>query len=265
MQYRTLFISDLHLGKRASKAHMILDFLKENEFENIYIVGDFIDCWAIKRSWNWDDSHNILIQKLLRKHRKGVKITWIIGNHESPLEQFIGTSFGGIPLVERCIHVTADGAKLVIIHGHQVDIATKYAKWLSYLGDIGYEFMLSLNTVFNKFRNILGLKYWSLSDFAKRNIKEVINIASNYENCIVQIAKDEEAQGVICGHLHISNLEVKNGIIYGNTGDFVESITCIIEHMDGSLELLKHNSGKFVSVVKKKPCTKLLKNVGQLV
>ena len=237
-KFRTLFVSDLHLGTRGAQAEMFLDFLKDHEAETIYLVGDIVDCWRLKRGWYWPQIHNDVVQKLLRQSRKGARIIYIPGNHDEVLRDYIGTHFGGIEVVQQTVHETADGKRYLLIHGDEFDVVVRYAKWLALLGDWAYVVALTFNTYFNVARRKLGFGYWSLSAWLKLKVKNAVNFIGEFEGAVVEAARREQVQGVICGHIHHAADRDMDGIHYLNCGDWVESCTALVEHQDGRLEII---------------------------
>jgi len=237
--YRTLFLSDVHLGTRGCQAELLLDFLKHNDAETIYLVGDMIDGWRLKHGWYWPQSHNDVVQKLLRKVRKGTRMIYIPGNHDEFARDYIGAVFGGVEVVENTYHETVDKKRLFVVHGDQFDIVVKHARWLAFLGDWAYTFALWLNIWLNRIRRRLGLTYWSLSSWAKLRVKNAVNFIGAYEVALSEAARRHSADGVVCGHIHHAVIRDIDGILYVNTGDFVESCTAIAEHHDGQLEILR--------------------------
>jgi len=242
-KYRTLFVSDLHLGLGASQAELFLDFFKTVEAEKIYLVGDIIDFWRIKKRPQWHQSHNDVIQKLLRRVRKGTKMVYIPGNHDEILRAYCGMQIGGIDLKRRDIHETADGRKILIIHGDEFDIVVRHAKWLALLGDGAYHLALWMNTHLNWVRRKAGLEYWSLSAYLKQRVKQAVNFIGEFEHALSLEAKKQNVQGVICGHIHKMAIKQIDDILYINTGDWVESCTAVGETMDGKFELIYWENG----------------------
>ncbi|MFL2676477.1 MAG: UDP-2,3-diacylglucosamine diphosphatase [Alphaproteobacteria bacterium] len=236
--YRTIWISDLHLGTPGCKAEILLDFLKEIKSETIYLVGDIVDGWRLKKNWYWPQSHNDVVQKLLRKARKGVKVVFIPGNHDEAARKYLGVNFGDIKIQHQAVHKTANGKKLWVVHGDQFDGVIRHAKWLAYIGDKGYAMLITLNNTFNKIRKFLNLPYWSLSQFIKLKVKKAVSFVTAFENVMVMEAKRKGYDGVVCGHIHKAELKDVNGIIYANDGDWVESLTALAENHDGSLEII---------------------------
>lgn len=234
--YRTLFISDVHLGTRACQADMLVDFLREYDAETIYLVGDIVDFWRIKRGAVWPQSHNDVLQKILRKVRKGTRVIFIPGNHDDGLRQYCGTRFGGIEIERQAIHTTADGRRYLVIHGDEFDVVVHYAKWLAFLGDRGYQLALAVNTPLNWVRKRLGYDYWSLSAYLKLRVKTAVNFIGDFEKSLAAEAVRRETDGVICGHIHHAQSRQIEGVHYINTGDWVESCTAVLERQDGTFE-----------------------------
>jgi UDP-2,3-diacylglucosamine pyrophosphatase LpxH len=240
--YRTGWISDVHLGTRGCQAETLLEFLRDSDFEALYVVGDLIDIWALRRSIYWPQSHNDVIQKLLRKARKGTEIIYVIGNHDEFVSRFHGV-YGGIFLQRNAIHRTADGRRLLVMHGHELDAVVQNLGWLAHVGDIGYTLLMRCNGLVNGLRRLFGCGYWSLSGYVKAEVKNVVGFIGRFEESIVRYARDFDVDGVLCGHIHTAAIREIEGVTYYNTGDWVESCTAIVEHYDGSLELLKMPRG----------------------
>ena len=243
MHYQTIFLSDIHLGTRGCKAQKLLDFLKDNESETIILVGDIIDVWALKRKVYWPQTHNDVIQKLLKKARKGTKIIYIPGNHDEFLRDFADVNFGNNVFIKNeYIYETLKGEKLLIIHGDKFDNIVLYNKNLAIIGDIAYSILLIVNDWFQNLKKIFNFKSkWSLSAFLKNKVKQSVNFISNYEYAVVHECNERGLKGIICGHIHHPNLKFmgENGkILYINTGDWVESCTALVEHLDGQIELI---------------------------
>ncbi|QGM99599.1 UDP-2,3-diacylglucosamine diphosphatase [Methylocystis parvus] len=236
--YRTLFLSDLHLGARAAQAHLLLDFLKHNDAETIYLVGDIVDGWKLRKGWHWPQAHNDVVQKMLRKARKGARVIYVPGNHDEFARDYTGLTFGGVEVVDHAIHETADGKKLLVIHGDQFDIVVRNARWLAFLGDWAYDVAIAANTHLNRFRRLFGVGYWSFSAWAKLKVKEAVNFIGDFEETLAAEARRRGIDGVVCGHIHHAAVKTIDGVIYVNTGDFVESCTAIAEHEDGTFEIL---------------------------
>jgi UDP-2,3-diacylglucosamine pyrophosphatase LpxH len=237
-----LFLSDIHLGTRGCQAELLLDFMRVNDAETIYLVGDIIDGWRLRRSWYWPQSHNDVVQKLLRKGRKGARIVYLPGNQDEFLRDYLGTHFRGVEVTDALIHETADGQRLLVIHGDQFDVVVRHARWLAYLGDWAYEVALSINTALNRVRRMLGFDYWSLSSWAKLRVKNAVSFIGAFEQALTGEARKYRVDGVVCGHIHHAAIHDLFGVTYVNTGDWVESCTAIAEHHDGRLEILRWNN-----------------------
>jgi UDP-2,3-diacylglucosamine pyrophosphatase LpxH len=242
-RFRTGWISDIHLGTRGSHADALLEFLRVNEFETLYVVGDLIDVWALRRGIYWPQTHNDVLQKLLRAARKGTRLVYIPGNHDEFVSGFLG-NYGAITVVERAIHETADGRRLLIIHGHELDTVVQNIKWLAHIGDIGYQLLLRLNGPVNWMRQVFGLGYWSLSAYVKKNVKNAVSFVGAFEEAIVKYAKDDQVDGVVCGHIHSPVIRMIEEVTYFNCGDWVESMSALVEKFDGQIELITDFHGK---------------------
>jgi UDP-2,3-diacylglucosamine pyrophosphatase LpxH len=241
MKYRTIWISDLHLGSRGCNATGLLGFLRETESEMLYLVGDVIDIWKLKRERYWPQSHNDVVQKILRKGRKGTHVVVIPGNHDEFCQNFLGV-YGNVIIKKNAVHTTADGRRLAVLHGHEFDSVTTHARWMAVLGDIGYS--AQLNRPLNALRSGLGLGYWSLSGFVKRKVKNAVSYVSDYEDAVARYARMHRADGIICGHIHSPAARTIRNVQYYNCGDWVESHTAIVELMSGKLELLHWRHGE---------------------
>lgn len=238
-RYRAVFISDLHLGTPGCRAEDLLDFLKASSSEHLYLVGDIIDGWQLRRRWYWPQAHNDVVQKLLRRARKGCRVVFVPGNHDEFARGFIGHQFGGIEVVDDAVHLTADGKRLWVTHGDYFDGVIQCAKWLAYVGDNLYEFTLKLNRYLNHLRAKFGLPYWSLSAYLKHKVKKAVNFISDFEQAVAHEARKRGHQGVVCGHIHHAEIREIDGVLYCNDGDWVESLTALVEHHDGRLELVR--------------------------
>ncbi|RQO57360.1 UDP-2,3-diacylglucosamine hydrolase [Paucibacter sp. KBW04] len=243
-RYRTVWISDLHLGTPGCQAEALLDFLREVECEQLFLVGDIIDGWQLRRSWYWPQAHNDVVQKLLRKARKGCRVFFVPGNHDEFARKYLNHNFGGIEVVKEWVHETADGRKLWITHGDLFDGVIQCAKWLAHLGDTAYEITLKLNRYLNHLRAKFGLPYWSLSKYLKLKVKRAVSYVSDFEVAVAREARKRGVQGVVCGHIHHAEMRDIDGILYCNDGDWVESLTALVEHADGTLEILDWSAAR---------------------
>ncbi len=238
-RYRAIWISDIHLGTRGCKAEFLLDFLRNTESETLYLVGDIVDGWRLKRSWFWPQLHNDVVQKLLRKARKGTRVVYIPGNHDELLRRFLEINIGQIEVVSEAMHTTAAGKRLLVLHGDEFDTVVRYARWLAFLGDWAYNLALAANHWLNVLRRALGLNYWSLSAYLKHRVKNAVEYISRFEHAVAEAAAKRGADGVVCGHIHHAEIREIGGVTYCNDGDWVESCTALVEHADGSLEILR--------------------------
>ncbi|WP_084186802.1 UDP-2,3-diacylglucosamine diphosphatase [Andreprevotia chitinilytica] len=238
LKFRSIWISDVHLGTSGCQAKYLLDFLKHADCDYLYLVGDIIDGWALKRNWYWNQSHNDVIQKVLRKARKGTHVTYIPGNHDEGARQFLGLMFGDITIEDEVIHTTADGRRFLVLHGDKFDGVVQCAKWLAIVGDRLYGFTLKLNQWFNRARARMGLGYWSLSQYLKHKVKTAVSFVGKFEEAVAAEAKLLGLDGVICGHIHKAEMREINGILYCNDGDWVESLTALVETATGELKIV---------------------------
>jgi len=238
-RYRSLFISDIHLGSKAAKADFLIDFLRHHEAAKIYLVGDIVDGWRLKRSWHWPQSHNDVVQKLLRQARKGAEIVYVAGNHDEFLRLFQGVHFGGIVVCDRVVHEAADGRRYLVIHGDQFDTIVHNVRWLAYLGDRAYDAAILVNRVVSRVRGLFGLSYWSFSSWAKVKVKKAVNFIWAFQEVLCEEARRSDVDGIICGHIHHAVIEHLGDVTYINTGDWVESCTAVVEHFDGRFEILR--------------------------
>jgi UDP-2,3-diacylglucosamine pyrophosphatase LpxH len=237
--YRTIWISDLHIGSTQCQADILLDFLKHNESETLYLVGDIIDFWALSKKVYWPRDHNTIIQKVLRKARHGTKVIYVPGNHDENVRDYDEYVFGDILVRNQIIHTTVDGRRFLIVHGDEYDTIAKYHQWIAKLGSKGYDFLLEVNRFFRVIRRFFGFQsQFSLAAFVKYKVKNAVQFISDYEDSIVATLCDEGLDGVICGHIHHPEMKDMSGFTYVNTGDFVESCSAIVEHFDGRLELV---------------------------
>ena len=238
VRHRTLFISDTHLGTPGCKAELLADFLRHNEADTLYLVGDIIDGWRIKRSWYWNDAHNQVIQEILRKARKGTRVIYVPGNHDEALRDYIGVTLAGVEVINEDIHRAADGKSYLVLHGDQFDGVVRYAKWLAHVGDWAYNLALTCSGILHNIRRALGLSYWSLSAYLKHKVKNAVEYISNYEEAVAREARERGVDGVVCGHIHHAEVREMDGITYMNDGDWVESCTALAEDMTGNFTIL---------------------------
>ncbi|MQQ99139.1 UDP-2,3-diacylglucosamine diphosphatase [Glaciimonas soli] len=238
IRFRTIWISDVHLGTTGCQAARLLEFLRGTESDTLYLVGDIIDGWQLKRRWYWDQTHNNVVQTVLKKARKGTEVIFVPGNHDEAVRQFIDLDFGGIKIRDELVHTTAQGKRFLVIHGDRFDGVIACAKWLAYVGDNLYTVILKFNQWFNSWRARAGLPYWSLSQYLKGKVKNAVNYISSFEDALAAEAQKKGLDGVICGHIHKPEIRDINGITYCNDGDWVESLSALVEDTSGALRLV---------------------------
>ena len=237
-RYRTIWISDVHLGTRGCNAEMLIDFLDHTDSETMYLVGDIIDGWRLKKKVYWPATHNDIVWRVLKRAKRGTRIIYIPGNHDEMMRQFSGMHFGGVEVQRAAFHTTADGRKLMVLHGDEFDTIMLAHRWLAFVGDTLYHIMMGLNRWVNAVRTALGLPYWSLSKMAKHKVKNAVEFISKYEKIVARAAAERGVDGVVCGHIHTAEIAEFDGVEYYNDGDWVEGCTALVEHFDGRMEVL---------------------------
>lgn len=238
LRYRSIFISDLHLGTRDAKTHYLLDFLKHTESEYIYLVGDIFDLWKLKKGWHWPPVNNELISLIFAKARMGTRVIYIPGNHDEMFRDYCGADYNGVELQCQAEHISADGRKYLVMHGDEFDYIVRHNKWLAHAGDWAYDLLLWLNHWFNLGRRRLGFGYWSLSSYLKQQTKSAVNFIGNFEQAVCNEAQRHQVDGVICGHIHHAAIQELSGCEYKNTGDWVESCTALVEDQRGAFKII---------------------------
>lgn len=239
-QVRSIFLSDIHLGTKACQASHLLDFLKEYTSEHVFLLGDIVDLWAMKRGGvYWSPAQNTFVQKMLRRSRHGEKVIFIPGNHDEALREYVGSTFGDVKVLHEHIHTAADGRRYLLIHGDEFDQVTLHHKWVAILGDMAYNLLVNLNIYLSWLRRTLKISgYWSLAGYAKRKVKTAVNFIFDFEDSVIRHARERDLDGAICGHIHWPMIKEVEGMTYINCGDWVDSCTAIIEHMNGRMELI---------------------------
>lgn len=237
-RYRTIWISDIHLGTRGCNAQMLIDFLDNVDSETMYLVGDIIDGWRLKKRFYWPAAHNDIVWRILKRAKRGTRIVYIPGNHDEMFRQFTGLNFGGVEIRRKAIHETADGRKLLVLHGDEFDTIMLAHRWLAFVGDAAYETLMRLNVLVNAVRSRFGLSYWSLSKMAKHKVKNAVEFISKFEEVVAHEAGSRGVDGVVCGHIHTAEIRDIAGVAYYNDGDWVEGCTALVEHFDGRMEVL---------------------------
>lgn len=228
----------MHLGNKDCKAHFLLDFLRSTESSYLYLVGDMIDLWAMRRGLFWPEAHNDVIRTILDKARNGTTVVYVPGNHDERFRDYTGMVFGNVAIHRRHVHTTADGRRLLVLHGDEFDSVIRYSKFVAHLGDKAYQLLLKLNRVFNYVRRRCGFPYWSVSAYIKHKVKNAVNIISDFENAIAREARRFDVDGLVCGHIHHAEIAEINGLLYCNDGDWVESCTALVESDDGALQIV---------------------------
>ncbi|MGF1549433.1 MAG: UDP-2,3-diacylglucosamine diphosphatase [Sphingomonadaceae bacterium] len=237
-RYRTIWISDIHLGTRGCNDQMLIDFLDHVDSETLYLVGDIIDGWRMKKRYYWPERHNAIVRRVMKRAKHGTEVVYIPGNHDEMFRQFAGMNFGGVVIRKKAIHSTADGRRLLVLHGDEFDTIVLAHRWLAFLGDAAYDLLMRLNTSVNWLRRRFNLPYWSLSKHAKAKVKNAVEFISRFEEAVAHEAKVRKVDGVVCGHIHTAEMRNFGGVTYYNDGDWVEGCTALVEHFDGRMELL---------------------------
>ncbi len=236
---RSIFLSDIHLGTRACQADRLVDFLRDYTAENVFLVGDIVDFWAMRRSIVWTEAQNTFVQKILRRARRGERVVFIPGNHDEALRDYLGIAFGDIEVAGEYVHQLADGRRFLLLHGDQFDQITRHHRWVAVLGDAMYEFLVRLNVLVSFIRRRFGVTcHWSLAGYAKRRVKKAMQFILDFDDVAVHAARQRGLDGIICGHIHWAMIRDVDGVTYANCGDWVDSCTAIVEHLDGRLELI---------------------------
>jgi UDP-2,3-diacylglucosamine pyrophosphatase LpxH len=237
-KYRTVWISDIHLGTRGCNAELLVDFLRSIECETLYLVGDIVDGWRLRKGWYWPDAHNEVVRRVLKMAHRGTRVVFVAGNHDEMLRDYAGLTFGGVELVLEATHVTADGRRLLVVHGDSFDGIVLYARWLAFLGDTAYGLLLRSNIALNALRRRFKLPYWSLSAYMKKRVKNAVQFVCSYEQAVAREALSRGMDGVVCGHIHCAEIREFEGITYYNDGDWVESCTALVEDAQGCMTIL---------------------------
>lgn len=237
-RFRTVWISDIHLGTSGCNADLLIDFLHSIECETLYLVGDIIDGWRLRKGWYWPASHNEVVRRVLKLARKGTRVVYIPGNHDEMIRDYAGLTFGGVEIALEAIHETADGRRLMVVHGDMFDGVIIYARWLAYVGDQAYTMLLKANQWLNAIRRRMQLPYWSLSARLKKKVKNAVQFITEYETVVAREAAMRGVDGVVCGHIHSAEIREMGGVVYYNDGDWVESCTALVEDAQGQMRLI---------------------------
>ncbi|MBA4748814.1 MAG: UDP-2,3-diacylglucosamine diphosphatase [Sphingopyxis sp.] len=236
--YRSVWISDIHLGTRGCNAPLLIDFLDHVDCDNMYLVGDIIDGWRLKKRFYWPTAHNDVVWRIMKRAKRGTRVVYIPGNHDEMFRQFVGMDFGGVKIRKKAIHQTADGRRLLVIHGDEFDAVMLAHRWLAFVGDAAYTWLMRVNVLVNRVRTWLGLPYWSLSKVAKHKVKNAVAFITRFEEVVAREAGARGVDGVVCGHIHNAEMREIGGVAYYNDGDWVEGCTALVEHHDGRMEIL---------------------------
>ena len=238
-KYRSIWISDVHLGTKDSRYELLMSFLKENNSEYLYLVGDIFDIWQLKRGWYWPQEYNNVIRKILSMAKKGTKVVFIPGNHDDIFREYIGYKFGEVEILRDCTHTMLDGRKIWVLHGDEFDLAMQINGLPAKIGSIAYDYLITINRLVNWMREKVGLPYYSLSGSIKGKIKNAVKYMSRYESVVSEEAKNRNMDGVICGHIHQPNIIISGSFTYANSGDWIENCTALVETLDGQLMIVK--------------------------
>lgn len=238
-KYRSIWISDTHLGTKGCQAELLLNFLQHNTSQQLYLVGDIVDGWALKKRWYWDGFHDQIVHLIFERAQRETEVIYISGNHDEFLRSFLHHQISAIRFEDEVIHTTADGRQFLVLHGDQFDGVMQFARWLAKVGDWAYTHLLRINTVYNKLRRALGYPYWSVSAYLKHKTKSAVNFISAFEETVAKAAHSRGLQGVICGHIHHAETRMIHEVLYCNDGDWVESCTALVEEWDGSLRIVE--------------------------
>ena len=237
-QYRTIWVSDIHLGTRGCNAKLLIDFFDHVDCETMYLVGDIIDGWRLRKKLFWPPEHNDIVWRVLKRARRGTRVIYIPGNHDEMMRPFAGMNFGGVEIVRDAVHETADGRRLLVLHGDEFDAIMLAHRWLAFVGDAAYTLLMKANYAVNRVRTALGLPYWSLSKVAKHKVKNAVQFIGHYEDVVAHAARQRGVDGVVCGHIHSAEMRAIDGVEYYNDGDWVEGCTALVEHADGRMEII---------------------------
>ncbi len=238
LHYRTIWISDIHLGTKGCNAEMLIDFLDNVDSDMLYLVGDIVDGWQLQKRLFWPTAHNDVVWRIMKRARRGTRVIYIPGNHDEMFRQFTGMSFGGVEIRRKKIHTTVDGRKLLVLHGDEFDTIMLAHRWLAFVGDAAYTALMAVNRRFNQIRRLFGLPYWSLSKMAKHKVKNAVAFISQFEEIVAHEAERRHVDGVVCGHIHTAEIRQFGKVTYYNDGDWVEGCTALVEHHDGTMEVL---------------------------
>ena len=237
-RFRTVWISDVHLGTRGCNAALLVDFLHSIQCDTLYLVGDIVDGWRLRKGWYWPDAHNEVVRRILKMAHRGTRVVFVAGNHDEMLRDYAGMTFGGVELVLEAVHTTADGRRLLVTHGDSFDGVVLYAKWLAFLGDKAYSLLLRSNIAVNAVRRRFKLPYWSMSSYLKRKVKNAVQYVCSFEEAVAREATERGFDGIVCGHIHCAEIRNIGEVVYYNDGDWVESCTALAEDFQGQITII---------------------------
>lgn len=253
LHYKTVWLSDIHLGNKDCKAEFLLEFLNSITVETLYLVGDIVDMWQMEKQFRWPETHNSVMHKLMAMSKQGCRVIYLPGNHDAPIQKYSGMAFGDIEIDREVVHVTAAGKKYLVLHGDQFDADVTLGKFHAWIGDKGYDLLLFLNRWYNRFRAWQNSHYWSLAGYIKKHIKGANKAIERYRQAGCNYAAQRNLDGIICGHIHHPQSMMVNGIHYINDGDWVENCSALVEDQQGELTLIHFNEflmqKPFVSVL----------------
>lgn len=235
---RSIWLSDVHLGTRPCRADLLLDFLRRTECEQLYLVGDIVDVERLRRSFYWPASHTEVLKLVLEKARNGTRVVYVPGNHDDELRALAGTRLGPVEIEAQCVHTTADGRRLLILHGDEFDAVIRSSRLAATAGSLAYGALLGLNRFVHGCRSVLGKPYWSLAQNVKMRLGRAVRYVENFQRACLDAAHENDVDGVVCGHIHKAALLERGGLVYCNDGDWVESCTALTEDDTGRLELV---------------------------
>ncbi len=238
IRVRSVWISDVHLGFRGCQARALLHFLHSVETDYLFLVGDIVDFWSLRKSSFWPQEHTNVVRSILGKAKHNTKVIYVPGNHDEIMREYIGYTFGNIEFHQDYVYETLHGKKLLVLHGDEFDAIVKHSQFIAKLGSWAYDKLLHINHYVNFFRRIFKRNYWSLAKYLKLKVKNAVNYIGSFESALAHLAKDRNVDGVVCGHIHHAEVRYINSVLYCNDGDWVESCSSLIEHKDGRLELL---------------------------
>ena len=238
LSYRTIWLSDIHLGDRHCKADYLLEFLGAIRCETLFLVGDIVDLWSLSNRWHWPAQHSAVLRRLMELADGGTRVVYVPGNHDEPIRDFVGNAFGKIAIERQAVHLSASGKRLLITHGDEFESWIRCSVFTRLLGCASYEALLRLNRAYNRWRSWHGKPYWSLATYVKHRVANARRAIDSFEQAASAHARERDFDGIVCGHIHHPSQREIDGILYCNDGDWVENCTALAETAAGALELL---------------------------